>query len=725
MGAVDARQPAPKDGGELQGGGFPYPAETGRPHPLGATPDRTGVNFAVFSEHATGVELLLFEGQEDTVPVQVVKLDARFNKTFQIWHVYLRGLPSGVQYAYRVDGPNTPSLNGLRFNRNKVLLDPYAKGTTNALWKRGDACGTGDNIATSMRSVVVDSGPLNRRSTDQAAYDWEGDRRLNRPLRETVIYELHVGGFTRSDSAGVAHPGTFAGVIEKIPYLQELGVTAVELLPVFGFDQTEVDKPHPHGGPRLTNYWGYSTMSFFAPHSEYCTSPGESSHIRDFRDMVKALHRAGIEVILDVVFNHTSEGNHQGPMISFKGFANDVYYYLERNDPQYYTDYSGCGNTVNCNHPIVEKMILECLEYWVDEMHVDGFRFDEGSILSRGPDGTPMAYPPVLWHIELSEKLADIKIIAEAWDAAGLYQIGYFPGFRWAEWNGRYRDDIRKFIKGDPGMVGAVANRIAGSADLYEATGHLPLTSINFVTCHDGFTLNDLVSYNQKHNEDNGEGNQDGINDNVSWNCGVEGESDDPQVEALRLRQMKNFATTLFLSQGIPMITAGDEVRRTQRGNNNAYCQDNELSWFDWDRAAENHELYRFFRLMIQFRKTHAPLHRMRFFRGEVNSRGLRDVEWHGCELGCPGWNDPASKVLAMTIGDIPGDGADIHVMLNMDSHPLGFQLPPLPDRRWHRALDTSRSSPDDIAEPGQEVPVESDVYTVPERSVVVLISAE
>jgi glycogen operon protein len=724
---VKVIEPGVADRSTAAPGSGPAPAayrfEPGRPHPMGASADAKGVNFAVFTQHATGVQLLIFEPVDALEPVQVIDLDSRVNKTFEIWHVYVHHLKPGAGYAYRVKGP-ADVHTGHRFDPDKVLLDPYAKGTSDKLWKRVDACVPGDNLHSSMRGVVVDTERVNnRRAGDPFAYDWEGDRPLRHSLRSTVVYEMHVGGFTKSPTSGAETPGTFDGVIGKIPYLKELGVTAVELLPVFAFDAAEIDKPSPDGG-RLTNYWGYSTVSYFAPHGRYCGSVASASaQVNEFRDMVKALHKAGIEVILDVVFNHTSEGNHQGPIISFKGFDNSVYYYLWPPDQMYYVDYSGCGNTINCNHPIVEKLILECLEYWVEEMHVDGFRFDEGSILTRGPDGIPMRYPPVLWHIELSEKLAETKIIAEAWDAAGLYQIGYFPGFRWAEWNGRYRDDVRRFVRGDSGIVGQVANRIAGSADLYEASGHLPLTSINFVTCHDGFTLNDLVSYNDKHNEANGEGNRDGINENLSWNCGVEGPTDDAAVNALRNQQIKNFATILMLSQGIPMVTAGDEIGRTQLGNNNAYCHDDELSWFDWQLAEANADLFRFFKHMIRFRRSHPSLHRVRFFRGDTNSRGLRDVAWHGCQLNSPGWNDPASRVLALTIGDIPGDGPDIHVMLNMDGAVLPFELPSVGERSWYRAVDTAQPSPTDIVEPGSEVLINGDHYLVAGRSAVVLIS--
>jgi glycogen operon protein len=684
----------------------------GRPHPLGAVPDANGVNFSVFSRNATSVELLLFDEHDDREPAQIVKLDVAANKTFFFWHVYVRGLRPGAHYAYRVDGPADLHGQGFRFNPRKVLIDPYARGNTDALWNRADACGPNDNLATSMRSVVI----------DVSDYDWQGDRPLNRPMNEMVIYEMHVGGFTRHPSAGVGHPGTFSAIVEKIPYLKELGITAVELLPVMEFDRKEVLRMKPDGSGPLTNYWGYSTVSFFAPQSSYCVSPEQGAHIREFREMVKALHRAGIAVILDTVFNHTSEGNHLGPTINFKGFSNEIAYHLTPSDRQYYMDYSGCGNTVNCNHPIMQKFILECLEFWVREMHVDGFRFDEGSILSRGEDGVPMVHPPVIWGIELSESLLDAKIIAEAWDAAGLYQIGYFPGYRWAEWNGRFRDDIRRFVRGDPGLVAAVASRIAGSADIYQASGHLPINSVNFVTCHDGFTLNDLVSYNAKHNEANGEENRDGMNDNVSWNCGVEGETDDPAVEALRSRQVRNFAAILLLAQGVPMVFAGDEVRRTQKGNNNAYCQDNEISWFDWRSLEKRRDLFRFWKLMIEFRKRHPAIHRSRFFDGKVNDRGLPDVSWHGCQLLHPGWDDPNAQALAFTLAGF-GPEADINVILNMDAQGLDFELPAVQGRQWHLVVDTAQPSPQDIAEPGEEKPIAGPQVHVEGRSVVVLVS--
>ncbi len=688
-----------------------FSTEPGSPHPLGAAPGPEGVNFSLFSENATGVELLLFERHDAAAPFQEIRLDPYVNKTFHFWHIFVRGLRAGAHYAYRVDGPWDLAA-GHRFNRNKVLIDPYARGNTNTLWRRAGACGKEDNVSSSMRSVVVDT----------SGYDWEGDRPLHRSMEDTIIYEMHVRGFTRSPSSGVSCPGSFAGVIEKIPYLEALGITAVELLPVFDFDETDILRVVD--GPPLSNYWGYSNMGYFAPQTSYCVSPESGSHLNEFRDMVKALHRAGIEVILDVVFNHTDEGNHLGPVFSFKGIDNRTYYFLVPWDMQYYLDFSGCGNTFNCNHPIAQKLIVECLRYWVREAHIDGFRFDEGSILARGEDGQPSIHPPVVWQIELDEELADAKVIAEAWDAAGLYQIGHFPGDRWAEWNGRFRDDMRRFVKGEPGQVGVVASRLAGSADLYQANGELPINSINFITCHDGFTLNDLVSYNQKHNQANGEGSRDGINDNLSWNCGVEGECDDPAVESLRERQVRNFAALLLLARGVPMITAGDEVRRTQGGNNNAYCQDNEISWFDWRLVDKNAYVLRFWKRMIEFRKRHEAVHRGRFFNGETNARGLKDVTWHGTKLGCPGWSDAQSRVLAYTLAGFGGE-PDIHVMLNMHWDALDFELPAIAGRIWLRAVDTAAAPPHDIEDPGRGRRVDGNTLTVQGRSIVVLVNSQ
>ncbi len=696
-----------------------FTVRSGRPHPLGATPDAGGTNFALFSRHATSVELLIFERHDSPRPVKIIKLDPSVNRTFYFWHVYVNGVNPGMGYAYRVDGPQDLHGAGHRFNPNKVLIDPYGRGTTSTLWDRVAACGPEDNLAHSLSSVVIDM-------TD---YDWEGDQPLRKSMQDTVIYEMHVRGFTKSSTSGARNPGTYLGVIDKIPYLQKLGVTAVELLPVFEFDEDEISGTNPLTGQRLINYWGYSPISFFNPHEGYCVAPDEGSHVREFRDMVKAFHKAGIEVILDVVFNHTGEGNHEGPTISFRGLDNSVYYHLEPYDKQFYTNLSGCGNTFNCNVPLVEKFIAECLLFWVREMHVDGFRFDLASILSRGPDGNPMDDPPVLWHIELDNELSDTKIIAEAWDAGGLYQVGYFPGFRWAEWNGRFRDDIRSYVKGDKGIISKVAARIAGSADIYQDDGELPVNSINFITAHDGFTLNDLVSYNGKHNEANGEGNRDGTDDNISWNHGVEGETDAPEIQALRARQVRNFQTILMLSQGVPMMVMGDEARQTQFGNNNAYCQDNEITWFDWVRADEHADLIRFTSELIAFRMEHPTLRRSRFFTGELNERGMADISWHGCRIFSPGWDDPESRVLAFTLAGFPVRGGsrsadtDIHVMMNMDWVDLDFDIPEVEGRRWYRAIDTGAPAPDDIHAKGHEPFWEGGTYPVKNRSIVVLIS--
>ena len=678
--------------------------ERGRSHPLGAHPDAGGINFAFFSEFATGIELLLFDRHDDVEPYQTIVLDPEASRSFAIWHVYVRGLRAPAFYALRVHGPADDQARGEghRFDPRKLLIEPYSRGLDRTRWQRGSAVGPGDNLATSARSVAIDI----------ADYDWEDDAPLRRPMEDLVIYEMHVGGFTRSPSSGVHQPGTFAAVAEKIPHLKALGVTAVELLPVCDFDDSDVRYVD---GRKLTNYWGYSTAAFFAPHAGYCVSPDQGQHVREFRDMVKALHRAGIEVILDVVFNHTDEGNHLGPIFSFAGLDNQNYYYLDPDDRRFYYDYSGCGNTLTGNHPIVTKLVVECLEYWVREMHVDGFRFDEASVLTRGAHGEVLDEPPVVWQIELSDALADTKVIAEAWDAAGAYEVGRYPGYRWAEWNGLFRDAMRKFVRGEPGLIGDVAERLGGSADLYQPRRHRPTNSVNFIDCHDGFTLADLVAYNQKHNWANGEDNRDGNDDNMSWNCGAEGPTGDPAVLALRGRQIRNLATLLLISRGVPMFTAGDEVGRTQQGNNNAYCQDNEIGWFDWELADRNAGLLRFWQRLIAFRATHPALRRPDFFTAD-------QVAWHGTRLGEPNWTDPDARALACTIAGRDGS-PDLHVMMNMFWEPLGFDLPELPDRRWLRAIDTALESPADIADPGTEQRIDAATYLVTDRSIVVLRS--
>jgi isoamylase len=687
-----------------------YRTTSGKRYPAGATPSPAGVNFSVYSRHASQVELLLFEKPADLQPSQVIPLQARTHRTFFFWHVFVIDLPVGTSYAWRIDGPDNLHDAGFRFDRDKLLLDPWARGVTDRLWDRGRACLPGSNITTSMRAVV-----------ESTEYDWEGDEPLGciRP-EVTVIYELHVGGFTRHPSSGVSQPGSFLGVIEKIPYLVELGITHVELLPVMAFDAQDVPPGLLEQG--LENYWGYSTHSYFSPHPGYCVSIDAVAHVREFRDMVKALHEAGIGVILDVVFNHTAEGDGDGPVINFKGFGNETFYHLDPADRAVYRDYTGCGNTVNCNHPLVARFILECLEYWVREMHVDGFRFDLASVLSRGEGGRPMYHAPVLWNIEFSNVLGETHVIAEAWDAAGLYQVGDFPGFRWGEWNGRYRDVVRRFIRGEPGLIGEVAQRISGSSDLYQDNDRRPMNSINFITCHDGFSLYDLVSYNNKHNEDNGEQNRDGSNNNLSWNCGVEGDTDDAEILVLRRQQARNLMAVLMLSQGTPMITSGDEVLRSQQGNNNPWCQNNAISWFDWSLLQDNSDMLNFTRQLIAFRRRHPCLMHTHFLTGDMREgQQFPDITWHGETLQPPQWDDREARHLACTLGAVESWEADLHIILNMGETGLQLLLPELSGQHWHRAIDTSRLPPDDILVPQQQRAHMAPTIAVPARTVIVL----
>lgn len=689
-----------------------YTIKTGFPYPAGATANADGVNFSIFSRHANYVELLLFASAVSPEPFQVIPLKIEVNRTFYAWHVFVENLSPGIWYAWRMDGPKNTRETGYKFDRDKHIVDPLARAVSQKLWDRGAACRPGYNGHCSMRSMVVANH-----------YDWEGDLPLSIRSENAIIYELHVGGFTRHASSGVEHPGTFAGLIEKIPYLQELGITHVELLPVMAFDEQDV--PPGTGEMGLVNYWGYSTHSFFSPHPGYCVTPEQGTHVYEFKDLIKALHRAGIGVILDVVFNHTAEGGASGPIINFKGIDNDIFYHLDPLDKSVYRDYTGCGNTVNANHPKVSNFIINCLEYWVEEMHVDGFRFDLASALARGDGGMPLHDPPVLWAIELSEKLARTKLIAEAWDAAGLYQVGSFPGYRWAEWNGQYRDLIRRFLRGDKGLVGELATRISGSSDLYHPEGRLPINSINFVTCHDGFTLYDLFSYNEKHNLANGENNRDGCSHNFSWNCGVEGPTDDPGILALRLKQVKNAFVLVLLSQGVPMLLAGDEVLKTQHGNNNGYCQNNELTWFDWNIAGKKYELLQFVRRVIAFRKRSPSLMRRRFLNGDKSSgREMPDVSWHGLRINEPLWNDPDARVLAFTLAAIGDEDKDLHIMLNMSDHKVDMELPVLKNRYWCLSIDTSRNFPYDTILPENQTFYNKHIYPVEARTIVVMESS-
>ena len=686
-----------------------YATRAGSHLALGATVLPGGVNFSVVSRHANRVELLLYAAADTPQPFQVIRLDAEENSTYLVWHVFVVALGAGVHYAWRMDGPADTAASGRRFNPRKELLDPWARGVTDVLWDRKRAADPADEGPCSLRAVVSDP-----------AFAWTGERPIARGLDGAVIYELHVGGFTRHASSRAAAPGTFAALIEKIPYLQELGISHVELLPVMAFDEQSV--PAAVAARGLKNYWGYNTHSFWSPHPAYCTAPLLGTHAAEFKQMVLALHQAGIGVILDVVFNHTAEGGADEPWIHFKGMANEIVYHLDPVDRRRYLDFTGCGNTVNCNHPQMTAFIVHCLEYWVREMHVDGFRFDLASVFVRGDVGMVLPNPPLPWSIALSPTLAGLPLIAEAWDAAGLYQVGAFPGVGWAEWNGSYRDVVRRFIRGDGGLLGMLASRIAGSSDLYGDDGRRPCNSINFVTCHDGFTLADLVSYDGKHNEGNGEDNRDGSNDNLSWNCGAEGATADIRIGALRRKQAKNFIAVLMLSRGVPMLLAGDEVLHTQGGNNNAYCQDNELAWFDWTRVDSQHDMLRFTRQLIAFRRRHASLTRNRFYKSApVPGRGILEIAWHGVRLNQPQWNDSGARVLAFTIAGMDGDEADVHAILNMSDQAIDAEVPGVPGRRWHLAVNTAAVSPDDVIERTRQPAMATPFCPVGPRSVVVL----
>jgi len=682
-------------------------ATSGESAPLGATPSPGGVNFSLFSRHASEVELLLFDREDSAAPTHVVRLDPRCNRTYYYWHVFMPDVHPGQIYGYRVDGPFDPK-NGLRFDSAKILLDPYGRGVTvPANYSREAARRAGDNTPVAMKSVVI----------DPSEYDWEADTPLAQPCSRTIVYEMHVRGFTCHPSSGVAEEklGTYAGIIEKIPYLQRLGITAVELLPVFQFDPQDC----PSG---LVNYWGYAPVSFFAPHQAYSSRREGSGPVNEFRDMVKALHRAGIEIILDVVFNHTAEGDHSGPTLSFKGVDNSTYYILEQ-DRSRYGNYSGTGNTLNANHPIVRRAILDSLRYWVREMHVDGFRFDLASILARDSSGHPLANPPVLWDIESDPALAGTKIIAEAWDAAGLYQVGSFIGDSWREWNGKFRDDVRSFFRSEHGSVRRVADRIVGSPEIYGNKEREAEQSINFVTCHDGFTLNDLVSYDRKHNQENREDNRDGANDNRSWNCGVEGPTDDPLIEKLRNRQVKNLLTVTLLSLGMPMILMGDEVRRTQRGNNNMYCHDNEINWLDWGLIDKHGDIFRFVRLLIQRRL-------LRDTGPELERKSLNQLireshkAWHGVKPHQPDWSDN-SHSLAFSV-EIAKERLLFYLILNAYWESLDFELPSVENgsgEPWRRWIDTTLDSPQDIVEWQTTSPILGKTYRAGPRSIVALLA--
>jgi isoamylase len=671
----------------------------GTPLPTGVSRTAAGYNFAIASRHAEAVSLVLFRTNAEE-PVAELELDPRSNRTGEVWHILLKDFDPELRYGYRLHGPLDPAGSGHFFRSDRVMLDPYAKALTGGsdwgvVYRRQQSP---DPLASFHRRCLY----------VEDDFDWEGDRPLNIPLQDSIIYEMHVRGYTRHPSSGVEHPGTYRGVIEKIPYLQKLGITAVELLPVAEFNELENTRVNPETGERLKNFWGYSPLAFFAPKAAYAVNGRNGNQVREFKEMVKALHAAGIEVILDVVYNHTAEGGADGPAISLRGIDNVIYYLLDPHTREY-LNFSGCGNTVNCNHPWVRHLILDCLHYWVVEMHVDGFRFDLASILGRGPDGEVLADPPMVEKIAEDPILAHTKIIAEAWDAAGLYQVGSFSSHhRWAEWNGRFRDDVRRFLCGHADSVAPLATRIAGSSDLYGHNGRQPYNSINFITSHDGFTLADLVSYETKHNQANGEENRDGDNHNISWNSGVEGATDDPEILALRRRRVRTAAVILLLSQGVPMLVAGDEFGRSQGGNNNAYCQDNEISWLNWDLAGENDDLLNFFQGLIALRKKYRLFRREHFFSSNSpqsdggSGHAAGTITWQSLVPGRQDWSSRA-RVLAFQLhGDQAGAAGqaepDFFIMLNSSPAAQVFTVPPPPaGRRWRRLIDTAAPAPADL----------------------------
>ena len=708
--------------------------ENGRAMPYGAALNDKGVNFSLFSRHATAVNLLLFDNDKPDSPWQEIKLEPRKNKTGDMWHCFIPSLKAGACYLYRVDGPYNPE-KGYRFNFNRLLLDPYAKALTDlSSWDmhncsdytpndpiKAAAASFNSNIAAQPRCIVVDD-----------RFDWQGDRPLNYPLRFSVLYETHVRGLTKAPGSNVQHPGTFSGVIEKIPYFKDLGITSLEFLPIQEFNERELFSKHPKTGESLVNYWGYSTVAFFAPKGSYAADRSPGGQVREFKEMVRELHKAGIEVILDIVFNHTAEGNEKGPTISFRGLDNPIYYLLEDNR-RYYQNYSGCGNTVNCNHPVVRSFIIDCLQYWVMEMHVDGFRFDLGSILGRDQKGRLMENPPMLERIAEDPVLSNTKIIAEAWDAGGAYQVGWFPGGRWAEWNDRFRDEVRCYWRGDAGETRHLATRLSGSSDLYLRDGRKPFHSINFITSHDGFTMHDLVSFTLKHNENNGEQNRDGTDNNNSCNYGTEGPSIDPVIQKTREQQIKNFIATLMVSIGTPMLLGGDEIARTQGGNNNAYCQDNAVSWYDWNQLKEKNSLYRFVREMIAFRLRHPGLMRPEFYTGrDGNYNAIPDISWFNEKGENPKWDNPGPCLSLRIDGSraeilADKDDNDFFIMFNSSLDTVNFVIAEAPGNKpWYRAVDTSQKSPNDILLPGsEEALAQSAKYRVKSRSMVILISRD
>lgn len=686
----------------------------GRPLPLGAWLQNGGINFALFSRHARAVELLLYAAPDAPRHHLCIELDPAAHRTGDIWHVWVGGLSAGQAYAYHLNGPYQPE-SGQRYNRHKLLLDPYA--TALAGTQRWDFAHARGYDPDSPREDLSFSRKDNESQMARClvsspdSFDWQCDRPLRHRWQETIIYETHVRGLTIHPSSGASCPGTFLGVIEKIPYLQELGITSLELMPVQEFNERELMLHNPLNGERLRNYWGYSSVAFFAPREGYSSQTQPGCQTDEFKTMVRELHLANIEVILDIVFNHTAEGDERGPTLNFRGLDNKIYYLLD-DEPRYYRNFTGCGNTFNCNHPVVRDYILDCLRYWVLEMHIDGFRFDLASVMARDKHGVLQANPPLLEHIAEDPILRDVKLIAEAWDAAGVYQVGHFPGRRWSEWNAHYRDDVRRFWRGDPGMRAALASRLCGSADIYQHSDKTPLNSINFVTCHDGFTLNDLVSYACKHNEANGEQGRDGAMENYSANYGEEGPTESAGIQRLRQRQMKNFIATLMLSRGVPMLLGGDEFGRTQDGNNNAYCQDNECSWYDWALLKSHRVMHDFTRDMISLRKRYPVLSEEQFYRAD-------ELVWFDSNGRYPDWS-AADRSIGCHILSTNEHKEQLCLIFNAETCSVDFQLPDM--NEWHLIVDTCASSVNLIKDEMKTMKA-GEVVTVEAHSLQLLVS--
>ncbi|WP_163337263.1 glycogen debranching protein GlgX [Desulfopila sp. IMCC35008] len=697
---------------------LPCPIKRGHPLPLGVTDHQEGLNFALFSRHADQV-ILVIEWPEKTgirsFHSHEIPLHPEHNRTGDIWHILLETCDMDITYGYRIYVQDKTSEPGTISAPQSILIDPFSQSLTPRKW--GEAADYGRR-------------PCCRIARD--TFNWREDRPLKISLSDTVIYELHVRGFTRQDTQLTSSPGTYKALTEKIPYLQELGITAVELMPVTEFDENDNVFRNPHTGETLKNYWGYNPVSFFALKSGYAHDP--SNHINEFKEMVYSFHQAGIEVFLDIVYNHTGEGGYDGTTSSFRGIDNSIYYLLDPTNREY-LNFSGCGNTLNCNHPVVRNLIIESLRYWVTVMHIDGFRFDLASILGRDKTGNVLSNPPMIELIAEDPVLRDTKIIAEAWDAAGLYQVGSFStDSRWGEWNGRFRDDVRAFMAGHNDTVTKLATRMAGSSDLYQASQRSPLSSINLLTSHDGFTLYDLVSYNIKHNLDNGENNRDGDNHNLSWNSGHEGIPAPTKVEQLRHRRIRSMFTILMLSQGIPMITAGDELGRSQRGNNNAWCQDNETSWLDWRLLEKNAEQLSFFRFVINLRRKHQLFRRDDFFHlGRKNDNGIQkqEISWQYLIPGQQNWEKETRGLGVLLHGETDDSFRDDDFFIMINGHKersLSFTLPPVPGKDtnglWHLIINTAGTTLPDILPAEEKNSLKSQTrYTVAPFGVTVLQS--